>query len=442
MRRPFRLAAGTMALFILSTAALCAVPPVWPGDTLRWGTHAEPELVLPLPAAAGWQPGLGVRVGWGLQESVAGTGYWGLEAGVINVPQGPTESLLQPWAGFGWAYPISLGGAIRLSPGIGLGVDMAVGNLPSAALGVLAGFRVEASLPVEFHLGGFRYLRLEPAFSLSSSRAWEGVFSLGLGVRDEHVALLPEAPHPPLKTYLVLSPRLFSPDGDDDADTLTFLTSAGDPHFIGEWQLDVTDPLGNPFRHFGGKGAPPERIVWDGTSDAGELVSAVLEYKVVFTVRDRFGVGVTLRDQVSVDVLVERQPGGQLRLRIPDIAFPEAGTDRNSSAGKIILDSNRPVFARLEQILARYPEWQVLVRGYDNLANWASPSLAAKEQLTEAVPRSLKQAQAVKDSLVLLGVAEKRVLVEGVGGVDPLVPFGDAVNNWKNRRVEIFLRRP
>jgi outer membrane protein OmpA-like peptidoglycan-associated protein len=40
-----------------------------------------------------------------------------------------------------------------------------------------------------------------------------------------------------------------------------------------------------------------------------------------------------------------------------------------------------------------------------------------------------------------LGIAPERIQARGLGGLEPLVPFSDAVSAWKNRRVEFLLVR-
>jgi hypothetical protein len=390
------LAAAGLAAGLAATAA---PKPAWPGDTLRWGGSAAAELALPLAGTldgSAWQPGLGFRLGWRFQESLASTGVWGLELGAQSLPRGAAAGILAPWAGLSWAWPLSLGKLVRFSPGLGLGAEFALAADPAApaavppALALSPGFRAEIVLPFELHLGAFRFLRLEPAFSLASSRNWLPVFSLGLGLREELVSLVPDPKGISVKPYLVLSPRLFSPDRDREDDSQTILIHAGTGHFVGGWSIEVFGPDGAPFRRWSGTGAPPERIEWDGNSDSGNPASSCRDYRVVFSAVGRFGDRAAVEAVSQVDVLAERQ-GSLCRLLLPDLSLPAGVDARGEAAGAALLAANRPVLDRLAAWLARRPAAPLEIRG----GAWA---------------------EALRTALVLEGVAAKRLLVQPAPG--------------------------
>jgi outer membrane protein OmpA-like peptidoglycan-associated protein len=75
---------------------------------------------------------------------------------------------------------------------------------------------------------------------------------------------------------------------------------------------------------------------------------------------------------------------------------------------------------------------------------FSDPARAAREQAEELIPLSKESpADAVKKALVELGLDEGRITTAGLGGAEPVVPFADAVNRWKNRRVEfILIKKP
>ena len=75
------------------------------------------------------------------------------------------------------------------------------------------------------------------------------------------------------------------------------------------------------------------------------------------------------------------------------------------------------------------------------MINWADPVKGKKEQETELLPLSKARSDAVKAYLVKLGIADARISTEGIGGARPIVPFSDADNRWKDRRVEFWLDR-
>ena len=78
----------------------------------------------------------------------------------------------------------------------------------------------------------------------------------------------------PPRVRLALSPLPFSPDGDGVDDVLTMAIEVEDLSPISGWSLTITDPLGAPFTTLSGRGAPSDRITWDGLSDSGELVQS------------------------------------------------------------------------------------------------------------------------------------------------------------------------
>lgn len=55
------------------------------------------------------------------------------------------------------------------------------------------------------------------------------------------------------------------------------------------WQLTVVDSRGQEVRIFADKGDPPEEIVWDGLSEAGEPVLPGLTYSFLMETQDRAG---------------------------------------------------------------------------------------------------------------------------------------------------------
>ena len=61
------------------------------------------------------------------------------------------------------------------------------------------------------------------------------------------------------------------------------------------------------------------------------------------------------------------------------------------------------------------------------------------EQEQELLPLSKLRAEAIRAALVAEGIEAARVSTTGVGAAEPIVPFSDLDNRWKNRRVEFIL---
>jgi outer membrane protein OmpA-like peptidoglycan-associated protein len=89
--------------------------------------------------------------------------------------------------------------------------------------------------------------------------------------------------------------------------------------------------------------------------------------------------------------------------------------------------------ARLAEIkaqLASRPAPEIIVIGHTDTV--------AKREYNDAL--SLRRAAAVKRMLVETGIEEERIVVQGRGEREPLVPTADGVDEPRNRRVEIRVR--
>ncbi len=237
---------------------------------------------------------------------------------------------------------------------------------------------------------------------------------------------------------LTLAPQPFSPDNDGVDDEVTIGLKVKDLSPIADWSIRIDDPEAHPFVSFAGKGIPSERIIWNGLSDSGELVQAASDYLLRFTIKDELGNGRTVEKPIAVDVLVIRE-GDKLKIRIPSITFPPNSADLSKVAEPDKAAKNEWVLQRLAQILSKYSSYDFRIEGHANEEYWDNPARAAREEKEELAPLSLARAEAVKNALVALGLKTERISVAGLGGSNPIVPFSDLENRWKNRRVEFIL---
>ena len=237
---------------------------------------------------------------------------------------------------------------------------------------------------------------------------------------------------------LAFAPQPFSPDNDGVEDELAISLKVQDLSPVTDWSIRIDDPEAHPFVGFAGKGLPAERIIWNGLSDSGELVQAASDYNFVFTIRDQLGNARTVQKLIAVDVLVIRD-GDKLKIRIPSITFPPNSADLSKVAEEDKAAKNTWVLERLAQILNKYSSYNFLIEGHANQEYWENAARAAREEKEELGPLSLSRAEAVKNALVRLGLKVERISVAGLGGTNPLVPFSDLENRWKNRRVEFIL---
>ena len=237
-----------------------------------------------------------------------------------------------------------------------------------------------------------------------------------------------------------LSPTPFSPDADGENDTLRIaLQRVTDASRIESWRVEVIDPRGNLFYSREGTGAPPASFEWDGTSEDGELVQAAEDYRVDATIVDSLGNNGVRSVVLPVDILVLRD-GANLKIRISSIQFAPDSADflefDEEKAGR-----NLKTLSRLAEILGKYADYQIRIEGHAVSVFWANEERAAREQEEELIPLSKARAEAVKKTLIDLGIVADRMTTEGMGGIAPVVPHGDIENRWKSRRVEFILVR-
>jgi hypothetical protein len=244
--------------------------------------------------------------------------------------------------------------------------------------------------------------------------------------------ILVDVSAPALK--VVATPRYFSPDNDGVEDELSIALSAVDASAIDTWSLEIREPQPpyQVFAKFEGKGAPTDRIVWDGRSSKGELVQAATDYAATFRAVDVLGNSSSIEATIGVDVLVIRE-GDILKIKVPSIIFRENAPDFNGLPQDIV-DNNIRVLKRIAQILNKFKDYQVKVEGH------ANPVLrTAAEEKNELQPLSEARAKAVLAELVRFGVNGDRLSAIGMGGTRPVVKWEDHDDWWKNRRVEFIL---
>ena len=244
----------------------------------------------------------------------------------------------------------------------------------------------------------------------------------------------------PPQVALELTPQPFSPDNDGYNDELLINIAVKSAAPVSDWSLEILDPEGHRFILFNGTGAPAAQLKWDGRSSTGELVQSASDYTAVFSLKDELGNSAQITKPLAVDVLVMKD-GDRLRIIIPSITFAANSADFLKGIDADKAAKNVAVLKRLAEIFTKYQRYKIGIEGHAVMINWNDPAQGKKEQDSELLPLSKSRAEAVKNYLVKLGIAEARVTAVGMGGARPIVPFSDADNRWKDRRVEFWLDR-
>jgi outer membrane protein OmpA-like peptidoglycan-associated protein len=120
------------------------------------------------------------------------------------------------------------------------------------------------------------------------------------------------------------------------------------------------------------------------------------------------------------------------------IYFPAYSADL-SKVGPAKKGANMTALDTLAAALKGAAGTKIKVIGHANKVFWQDKAKGDREQQFTLIPLSKARAEAVRDELVKRGVDSGLFELTGVGADGNLAPFGDVVNNWKNRRVEFVL---
>jgi outer membrane protein OmpA-like peptidoglycan-associated protein len=284
--------------------------------------------------------------------------------------------------------------------------------------------------------------------SLENNTIAEGVFKGLLSIRLASGATVTAETPSFISTGLAPAlgvrtiPELFSPDGDNSDDELDINLIAQSQLPFESWSFVIYDPNGVPFRAYSGGADVPQKLVWDGRGDDGELVESATNYPYTFTAADSQGQSSEVRGSIQVDVLIIRD-GDKLRMRVPAIIFRANNADfvsntvdKKRGLDQATIDNNERVLGRVAEILQKFQDYNVRIEGHAN-----SETGTAKEE-QELVPLSQRRADFVKAWLVSHNTGAARLTAVGMGGKEPVMKNrGDRANWWKNRRVDFILEK-
>jgi len=438
--RPALLLAGVLLAGLLAARPLAAQEGLTEPAFTSFSSW-ETVVLLPDSLTQPDQWGAGLQMAFGIEDFLPADGL-GLELRLAYRWRALQDASLdrEAAAALLLSARLRLGGPWVLRSGLELGACYLLDD-PEQPLAFQAGLVWQAGL----RLGGRSYLVFGPALRWTPQRAtlpWQ--FSLTAGLRTESAWRRPA----PLVESLVRGvPELFSPDGDAFNDQFAITVSFRPVERLAGWRIHVEAPDGTVFAELAAGYGADQRLAggslalaWDGQGAAGRLVEPAANYRLVASAFDGAGRVAVRVYPFTVDILVQRQ-GDRYKIRIPHIAFAPNTAALDGVDADWLLRQNEAVLRRLISLFDRFPEYRVVVEGHANAVHGDDPQLFAVEQAQELLPLSLARAEAVRQALVNLGMAPERLSVVGLGGLEPLVPFADAGQAWKNRRVEFILIR-
>jgi len=243
----------------------------------------------------------------------------------------------------------------------------------------------------------------------------------------------------PPKVTLHITPAVFSPDNDGENDTCSITCGVEEFHAITKWEVAISDSAGSRFKTFSGSGDIPKTLVWNGKSDKGGLVESAQDYPLTLVASDEAGNKTTVKEVIHSDILVKKF-GDKYKIIISNIHF-DAYSGDYLKGSKDHVSENLRIIERLTQILNKFKNYKIVVEGHALNFYWNDKEKAAKEEKEVLIKLSRERAENIKQALINKGIDAKRISAVDKGSADPLVPFSDKTNNWKNRRVEILLMK-
>ncbi len=235
---------------------------------------------------------------------------------------------------------------------------------------------------------------------------------------------------------LSITPDPFVPTGSSDHIYIKVYTRNGGAQVM-TWRLQVVAEDGTVFKNFISEEHRDGNIDWNGQADSHGQLKAPATYKLVLSLVDEFGNRGTVTSFLKVDQL-GFMDGNRRKLAEP--LYFQPYTDSYTELPNAQAKHNRATLAQVVTDLKKYPEVKLLLEGHANEVWWRYPEKAAKEQRLVLLPLSQERAKAVKKALVAQGIDPARLETVGLGGSNPVVPFSDTSQTWKNRRVEFYIR--
>ena len=145
------------------------------------------------------------------------------------------------------------------------------------------------------------------------------------------------------------------------------------------------------------------------------------------------------KKEFSLGMIYENEDG-KSKICIPDLIFPP---NQNGFFGEEDLFlMNYKILKDIASVIKNNADsiQTVLIAGYANPTAYPKKDAMIEEDTESLIPLSLQRATAVKNVLVVLGVPENILEVVGKGGLEYVANPLDSNENYKNRRIQFFIR--
>jgi len=260
----------------------------------------------------------------------------------------------------------------------------------------------------------------------------------------------PEADKSPPVISVEISPQPYSPispDGEEQFLSAVFNVKSASP--IVGWHLELRESESDAlFVALDQEGEVPELVTWDGRNLKGEMVESATVYNFSVTVTNTYD-SATYKGVLTIDVLVQREEKGLLRIIVPSIIFAPNTANFAKGISPAQIANNDKILRRLADVLGYFETYNVKIEGHANPISAPNTRQRVIEQTRGLYrgdkglkPLSEERAKAVLEYLVKLGVDRSRLSYIGMGADKIRAAFTDKANWWKNRRVEFILEKP
>lgn len=216
------------------------------------------------------------------------------------------------------------------------------------------------------------------------------------------------------------------------------------------WRLGVFHPDGRRFRDFISEDHRDDQVIWDGRALNNAQLEAGTTYRLEAEIFDVYGNRGTIGAELPVaapppppaapdpkPITVTVTIDGEVLASWP-VFFAPYSADLSLVEGEQRA-SNDQSLTQLAELLRKAEQTDIKVVGHANQVLYQDPIKAEYEQRETLIPLSLARAEAVTAALISEGVVTQNFETVGVGAANPVAPFSDAENRWKNRRVVLEL---